>query len=124
MSSQQPILQDIQQVYDWLNEQIAALNPSCKICGACCDFDGYGHRLYVTTPEILYFLHCIEKEMRFMDGGVCPYREDGQCGAYSCRFAACRIFTCTSDTRKQHQLSEEAVRRFKQICEKHDLPYR
>lgn len=59
-----------------------------------------------------------------MDEGVCPYREDGRCGAYECRFAACRIFYCTGDSRRQHELSEEAVRRFKRICEQYDLPYR
>ena len=119
-----PILQEVQQVYDWLGEQIQAMKPSCRACGTCCDFDAYGHRLYITTPEMLYFLHTIEKEMRFMTDGVCPYREGGRCGAYACRFAACRIFYCTGDTRRQHELSELAVQRFKQICVQNELSYR
>jgi hypothetical protein len=122
--SRQMILQEVQQVYDWLAGQITAMNPSCRACGTCCDFDAYGHRLYVTTPEMLYFLNRIEQEMRFMTEGVCPYREDGRCGARDSRFSACRIFYCTGDTRRQYELSEEAVRRFRKICEQYDLPYR
>jgi len=118
------ILQRVQQVYDWLGEQTAALKPSCRVCGVCCDFDHYGHRLYITTPEMLYFLHYLPFDLRPMTDGVCPYRQEGRCTVYSRRFAACRIFCCTTDPHRQHQLSEEAIARLKSICREYDLAYR
>ena len=30
-------------------------NMQCRACGKCCDFKNFGHRLYVTTPELIYF---------------------------------------------------------------------
>jgi Fe-S-cluster containining protein len=118
------ILSEVQQVYDRLAEEIKALNPSCRACGTCCNFDQYGHRLYITTPEMLYFLHHLPLDFRIMTDGICPYQENARCGVYAFRFAACRIFFCTADTRRQHQLSEEAVARFKEICRRYDFPYR
>ncbi len=123
--SRLPILRDVRRIYERLDARIAAeLKPACRICGVCCDFDGYGHRLYVSTPELLYFLSHLDKELRFMTDGVCPYLEEGRCGAYRFRFAACRIFCCTTESRKQHELSEEVVGQFRRICEKYNLPYR
>lgn len=118
------ILARVQQVYDWLGEEVPTLNPVCRACGTCCNFENYGHRLYITTPEMLYFLYHLPLDFRIMMDGVCPYCENGRCSVYAYRFAACRIFTCTSDPRRQHQLSEEAVRRFKELCVRYDLPYR
>lgn len=122
--SLETVLQAVQQVYDWLDEKIAEMNSSCQACGRCCDFDAYGHRLYVTTPEMLYFLNRTCQEMQFMTDGVCPYQKDGRCQARQARFSACRIFFCTGDNRRQYEFSEEAVRRFRNICRQYDLTYR
>lgn len=118
------IISDVEEVYGWIAAQIAGLDGKCKACGQCCDFAQYGHRLYVTTPEILYFLGRIDKELRIMESETCPYREkDGRCGAYEQRFAACRIFLCRAEPEKQHELCETAIGKMRQICVKNDLPY-
>lgn len=40
--------------------------------------------------------------------------------------AVCRLphFCCTTDTHRQHQLSEETIARLKSICRQYDLVYR
>ncbi len=44
-------------VYTWIESQQKGEPDragSCNTCGACCDFPVYGHRLYVTPPELIY----------------------------------------------------------------------
>jgi hypothetical protein len=68
----------------------------------------------------------IEEEplIQEMSGGVCPYRLDGKCSVYPHRFSGCRIFTCGGEgTEQENALCEQAVRKFKDLCEQYDLPY-
>lgn len=73
---------------------------------------------------MIYFTTQCPKELRPMVDGVCPYQEAGKCTVRDWRFAACRIFQCRGDARRQGQLSEEAIARFRQLCERLDVPYR
>ncbi|MCX5633323.1 MAG: YkgJ family cysteine cluster protein [Phycisphaerae bacterium] len=125
------ICAQVKQIYDWLDENIKPLNNKCDACGKCCNFDSFGHKLFVTTPELLYFSRNV-KNSRKMSTQTCPYLDDGKCGARNHRFAGCRIFFCKSaggcltaeDKDLQNKLSEQASKKFKAICEKYDLPYR
>ena len=58
-----------------------------------------------------------------MPNGVCPYLHEGKCTVHPFRFAGCRIFLCTGDTDLQSRLSEEALEKLKEICEKFDVDY-
>jgi hypothetical protein len=117
------ICAQVKQIYDWLDENIKPLNNKCDACGKCCNFDSFGHKLFVTTPELLYFSRNV-KNSRKMSTQTCPYLENGKCGARNHRFAGCRIFFCKEDKDLQNKLSEQASKKFKAICEKYDLPYR
>jgi len=122
------ILFEVERVYNWLASEIAAQPESagnCRRCGECCDFDSFDHRLFVTTPEIIYFRAKLpDGNIRPFNGGRCPYNLKGKCTVYEYRFAGCRIFCCCGDPDFQSQLSEKAVSRFKSICEKLRIPYR
>ena len=128
MKNREAILQDMAQLYQRLDETIRAnVDPlnDCFACGACCDFENYGHRLFVTPPEMLYFSERQGgKPLRKMTIGVCPYREAGKCTAHGSRFAGCRIFGCRRDTQQQQQWSEDTLRELKAICAKHGMDYR
>lgn len=39
-----------------LDNQVRARGPTCWTSGRCCNFDAYGHRLYVTGLEIAWVL--------------------------------------------------------------------
>ncbi len=110
-------------IYEWLYVQQTP-GADCQACGKCCDFERFGHRLYLTSPELVYFEQCIPvSRLVPMDGEVCPYRVDGKCSVYEERFAGCRIFMCKGDSNYQSMLSEAAVEQFKLLCREHDLPY-
>jgi Fe-S-cluster containining protein len=120
------IAEAVQAIYQNLDKQIDPSGQSCKACGRCCDFDSFGHRLYITTPELLYFkvrLAEHKNPILPMTGGVCPYRKDGKCSVYPWRFAGCRIFNCTGDADMQSELSEKIIHQMKQICLQESLSY-
>lgn len=124
MKNHSQLISDVQAVYDWLQGELAALVQPCTACGECCDFDAFGHRLYVTTPELIYFQHFLGPEIKEMTAGVCPYRIDGKCSVYPYRFSGCRIFSCKGDAEKENAICEQAVSKFKDLCDQYKLPYR
>jgi hypothetical protein len=127
------ICSEVKEIYDWLDSNIKNFNPQCAACGKCCDFGTFGHKLFVTTPELLYFYKnvknlkptCPPKPWRRrMPAQTCPYLENNKCSARDFRFAGCRIFFCKADSEQLSRLSEETIKKFKTLCEKYDLPYR
>lgn len=124
MKTEPQIIKEVGDIYRWIDEQVGHMDRTCKACGECCDFEAFGHRLYVTTPELLHFRHVAGPMIKAMPAGVCPYRVDGRCSVYPYRFSGCRIFTCGGDSETENQLSEAAIRKFKGLCEFYDIPYR
>jgi Fe-S-cluster containining protein len=117
------ICAQVKQIYDWLDSNIKPSNNKCDACGKCCNFDSFGHKLFVTTPELLYFSRNV-RNLRKMSTQTCPYLENGKCSARNFRFAGCRIFFCKADKDMQNRLSEESIEKFKTLCDKFNLPYR
>ncbi len=149
------LIEAVAAVYEWIAaQQIREPHRAgqCNACGACCDFPAYGHRLYVTTPELIYLTAklnvlspagggwatnpeislkntgsiCLFPSHRLlpMPTGRCPYQQDNRCAIHEHRFAGCRIFTCRGDPDFQSELSEAALKRFKTLCEESQIPYR
>ena len=119
------VVESVAQIYSQLDEQIKEhVKPvdKCEKCGRCCDFDGFGHRLFVTTPELIYLTAKCEviKPMRM---GRCPWQEDNKCTIYNFRFASCRIFFCKGDREFQSRLTEKTLEKLKLICVKFDVDY-
>jgi len=120
------VLERVAEIYNWIDEQIVKKGSAetCDACGKCCDFEAFGHKLYVTTLELMYLAANLPAEdIRAMNGGVCPYNSGGKCSIYDYRFSGCRIFNCKGDIEFQGRLSEAAVGKFKAICEEFDIPY-
>ncbi|MGE4285551.1 MAG: hypothetical protein AB7F23_02960 [Phycisphaerae bacterium] len=117
------ILEEVGLVYEAIERRLGCENGfNCDMCGDCCDFGAFGHRLFVTTPELMYFRHYVPIKTS-MTGGVCPYREDNRCLVHKYRFAGCRVFGCRRDEQLQSELSEFAVGRFREICDKYGIDY-
>ena len=123
MSEYPKIIAEVDAIYRWIDEQIESLDQLCKACGECCDFERFGHRLYMTTPELIYFQHHLGPQIKEMPGDVCPYRIDGKCTVYPSRFSGCRIFSCKGDTEKQNAICEQAIGKFKALCGQSPIPY-
>jgi Fe-S-cluster containining protein len=118
----------VRQIYDEIDAALKnspALAGKCSACGKCCDFESFGHRLYITPPELDYLAHYIGKDnIKPMNTGVCPYNENGKCSVYDFRFASCRIFCCTGDEDFQSQLTESTLNKIKRLCEDFSILYR
>jgi hypothetical protein len=122
------IIERVSEIYKWIDEQQLAnkgLAGQCAACGKCCDFKRYDHRLYVTTPEIIYFVEKLGlANIKQMTTAKCCYQVDGKCSVHPYRFSGCRIFCCKGDAAFQSELSEAVVRKFKVLCAELQIPYR
>jgi Fe-S-cluster containining protein len=121
------VVEAVERIYLSLEAELSQTPAKCKACGKCCDFESFGHKLYITTPELLYFRAMLAENkipLLPMTTSVCPYRRDGKCSVYPWRFAGCRIFNCTGDADLQGELSEKMIRWMKQICLQESLSYR
>ncbi|MEN6383867.1 MAG: hypothetical protein ABFD79_01580 [Phycisphaerales bacterium] len=116
------ICAQVKQIYSWLDSQIKLLNCDCSACGKCCDFESFGHRLLVSSPELLYFSENLKPLLK-MQTSRCPYQQENKCTAREFRFAGCRIFFCKGDIEKQSDLYEEVLNKFKALCNKYNFPY-
>jgi Fe-S-cluster containining protein len=122
------LLRKVAEIYNWLDSQIrenSALAGVCDVCGRCCDFKGFDHRLFITPPELIYFAAKVGAEnIKPMTDNRCLYQIDDKCTVYKFRFAGCRIFCCKGDADFQSRLSETALKKFKSICEQFQISYR
>jgi Fe-S-cluster containining protein len=128
MKRNKEIIRRAEAIYKWLDEQIAEhpdVAGKCEACGKCCDFESFGHRLFVTTPEMIFFAEKIgSKNLKQMTTGRCSYQIEGKCGVYAHRFAGCRIFCCKGDARFQSDLTEAVIKKFKELCDEFKITYR
>ncbi len=121
------LLQKVDEIYNWLDLQISShsnLAGICDACGRCCNFESFDHRLFVTTPEVMYLSTKLGgKDIKSMTTNQCPYQTEGKCTIYKFRFAGCRIFCCKADKDFQSSLSESAIKKFKLLCTEFQIPY-
>lgn len=122
------LLRRVAEIYGWLSSQIrknSALAGHCDACGRCCNFGKFDHRLFVTTPEMMYLVANVGVEnLKLMTDSGCPYQTNDKCTIYKFRFSGCRIFCCKGDAEFQSGLSESAVKKFKKLCTEFQIPYR
>ena len=113
----------VEDVYSRLDEELPVFDRGeCSRCGQCCRFDEFDHRLFVTTPEMIYFRSHIN--IVPSGDGSCPWQKEGRCTVYEHRFSGCRIYSCRADPQQQGSLSEKVLGEFRRICDEFDLEYR
>lgn len=120
------LLERVRNLYARLESDIAARSPRCTNRGACCKFEAYGHRLYVTAVELEYFLaHQRPAGLRDVTSGSCPYQIDGRCTARGHRPLGCRVFFCDPDSQDwQPQMYERYLSELKRIGMECGVEYR
>jgi len=140
----------IADLYTRVDAAIAARGPTCWLSGRCCNFDEFGHRLYVTGLEIEWVLgkasrHGGTKARRGDEeqgGGKdesalsdpsclrasvpsCLFQSNTLCTIHTIRPLGCRIFFCQDRTQDwQRELYEQFLNELRALHEEHDLPYR
>lgn len=119
------VVDAMQAFYAELDARIAAESPVCWNKGACCRFDSYGHRLYVTTLEAAYYIACGETaEIPPVLDEACPHARDGMCRARDRRPTGCRVFYCDPAARHwQGPLTEAFLGRLRRMHVELNVPY-
>ncbi len=114
----------VREVYYYLDQVVAAAGAECDNCGKCCDFDSYGHRLYVTTLEMLNFFRGVKGQKVKPVQGRCWYQNEDGCGAREFRPSGCRIFFCKGlDEAFQQDLTERALKQLRDLHTEFGSPY-
>jgi hypothetical protein len=144
------ILEAMQSFYVEVDRRIATHQPTCWNRGACCHFGEYGHRLYVTALEVIYYLSR-SAPSRAMDiaeplaasieappasapsfpilaspitADACPHAHDGQCHVRGHRPLGCRIFFCDPNAQQwQGPFTEECLEELKHLHRELGVPY-
>ncbi|MCC7192963.1 MAG: YkgJ family cysteine cluster protein [Phycisphaeraceae bacterium] len=119
--------QAVRLVYDQLDIAIRTRGPVCWSSGKCCNFEAYGHRLYVTGLEIAWMLGEIPSRPRasvVAPRGGCPFQIEKLCSIHSSRPLGCRVFFCQQGTQSwQHEIYERFLSEIRVLHERLALPY-
>ena len=113
----------LREFFEETHRLIAAHAPTCWNRGECCRFGRYGHRLYVTALEVVYYL-AGQYALPAIDEDACPHARDGRCQAREYRPLGCRIFYCDPAAQDwQGPLTEERLTLLREMHESLGVPY-
>jgi len=109
-------------VYERVDAAVAAHDASCMGGGACCKFEAFGHRLYVSAGELAVLTQSPPPTP--VRAGRCPYQVGPRYTARRRRPLGCRVFFCDPgaadwSTRAYEQFHAE----IRDLHERHHLPY-
>lgn len=135
---QQDVNAAIRDLYAEIDQAIAARGPTCWISGRCCNFDAFGHRLFVTGLEIAWVLgqhQSTDKQsaspqraannFQIEAEGPCPFQVNGLCNIHLIRPMGCRIFFCQQGTDQwQGELYERFLTQLHVVHDRYGVPYR
>lgn len=125
---------ELELVYQHIARAVDDRKPICTTSGRCCNFDAWGHRLYVTGLEAAYLfirLHELrDSPLTIADidaareAGGCPFQKALLCSVHAIRPLGCRTYYC-DDTAQQWQqdLTEAQLREIRAIHDRHGLDY-
>jgi Fe-S-cluster containining protein len=119
----------LERLYADLDADVAAMEPTCWNRGLCCRFGAAGHRLFVTTLELVYFASGLtQRDGRLREVEAtrdrCPYQIDGRCTARDVRPLGCRVYFCQASNRWwQPRMSERWLARLKELHVAFGVPY-
>jgi Fe-S-cluster containining protein len=111
-------------LYADVQREIDRRKPVCKTSGRCCNFDQFGHRLYVTTMELATFVWN-QPAPAPSDPSTCPFQLAGLCSVHAIRPFGCRVFFCDATAQQwQNEQYEQFHARLRQLHDQLDVPYR
>jgi len=122
----EPAVDDaLRKLYQALDEAVTAKGPVCWISGRCCNFDPYGHRLYVTALEIAWVTRQVRPKVEIDLRGACAFQVGGMCSIHAVRPLGCRVFFCQEGTQDwQHDIYEAFMARLRALHDDRGVPYR
>jgi Fe-S-cluster containining protein len=125
-SNRPEVAHAVHALYARVTTEIDARRPKCEMSGRCCNFEAYGHRLYLTTLELAAFLHDLPAHQlpTTIPATGCPFQLNKLCSVHTIRPFGCRIFFCDpTATDWQQSAYERFHAELKQLHETLDVPY-
>jgi len=112
-------------LYAQLDRELPRYEFTCSASGNCCDFDAFGHRLYVTTLEAEYFFRNSAEERSNDDARACPaWGDDRLCKSREGRMLGCRTFFCGPyPVEEPEALHERYLAQVTKLHERFGIPY-
>ena len=126
---------ELELVYEHISRAVDTRKPVCNTSGRCCNFEKWGHRLYVTGLEAAYLftrLHELRDEpLTAADidaaraAGGCPFQKALLCSVHAIRPLGCRTYYCDETAQEwQHDLTERMLAEIRALHDRHGVPYR
>lgn len=122
---------ELELIYQHIAREVADFKPKCDASGRCCQFQAWGHRLYVTGLEAAYLIERLDQPLKpseleaAIKQGNCPFQHALLCSVHAIRPLGCRVYYCDERAKDwQETLSETALRQVKSLHDRHHLPYR
>jgi len=125
LSGDAAFLAEVEALYAALDERTAARGPVCVNRGLCCQFEAYGHSLFVTPVELAYFLGTAGVgAFSAPTPGACPHQRAGMCTVRHARPMGCRVFYCDAGAQDwQAEETEHTLDELKQLHVRYEVPY-
>lgn len=122
-ASRADIIERMRLFYEGVDARIATKSPTCWNRGDCCRFAQFGHRLYVTALEVIYYL-ALGDSPATVPNGTCPHAYDGKCHVRDRRPLGCRVFYCDSNAQHwQGPLTESYLGELRDMHARLEVPY-
>ncbi len=119
------VRRQVLELYREVDRQVAAAGPVCVASGRCCRFKEYGHTLFLSNLEAEILLEGAPPHAGPVTPDFCPYQKENLCTAREPRPLGCRIYYCDPAYQETgNRLTEEALRRLKELACAHDLAWR
>ena len=117
-------LADLERLYGDLERELPRYEFTCAASGNCCDFDAWGHRLYITTLEAEHFFRGVDGRQS-TDERHCPaWGDDRLCHARDGRMLGCRTFFCGPyPVAPPDDVHARYHARLVRLHERHRIPY-
>src|SRR5216684_8701565 len=112
------------ELYNEVDQAVAAAGPVCVASGRCCRFKEYGHVLFLSNLEAEVLLAGAPPYEQPVSPDFCPFQKNNLCTARESRPLGCRVYYCDPTYQETGNLiSDNFVKRLKVLANEHGAPW-
>ncbi len=124
MSAAARLRLEVLQLYNEVDQEVAAAGPLCVASGKCCRFKEYGHTLFLSKLEADVLLAAAPPYEAPVSADFCPFQKNNLCTAREPRPLGCRVYFCDPNYQETgNRITEKYLGRLKQITADNDLDW-
>jgi Fe-S-cluster containining protein len=105
------------ELYQAVDQEVAAAGPVCVASGRCCRFKEYGHVLFLSRLEADVLLDQAPAFVGPVSSDFCPFQKENLCTAREPRPLGCRVYYCDPNYQERsQQITEKYLRQLKDLA--------